>query len=136
MTPNEAITKVIELKPGYEYTASSSQLLDWLNECEGNIYHSLIENYFDQDTPALPVYSFMPTEGDGTLSMNTKMIVPEPYSNLYVHYLAAMMCYWNRENTGYVNAKEQYQNLLNQYMAEYMKTHWHKPMPFIHGRRF
>lgn len=123
MQVTQAINDVLELKQGYEY--KPEQLLGWLNECEQMIWMQLINNYEDEDHAEMPVY--------GETDYTKQLMIPEPFSKLYIHYLEAQMCYWNRETTGFVNAKERYTQYLNAYIAEYIKTHKHKGTPMFKG---
>lgn len=119
----EAINTVLGLKQGYEYT--HEQLLGWLNACEQLIWVQVISHYEQDEYPEMPVY----TAEDST----KQLMIPEPFSRLYVHYLGAQMHYYNRETTGYINEKEQYTNMLTAFIADYMRTHKHKAMPYFKG---
>ena len=123
MQVQEAINTVMDLKQGYEYKFET--LLGWLNTCEQLIWKQVIDHYEQMDYPEMPVY----TNED----LTKQLMIPEPFSRLYIHYLGAQMHYWNRETTGYVNEKEQYTNLLMAFVADYMRTHKHKAMPYFKG---
>ena len=125
MQIKEAIESVLALKPGYEYTKDSVELKNWLNDCDQMIWKQLISHYKQNEYPEMPDYTDKPN--------TTELMVPEPYSRLYIHYLAGQISYWNRETTGYINEKEQYTALLNAFIAEYMRMHEHKPMPYFKG---
>lgn len=114
MKINEAISKALVYKEGYEY--GFEQMFGWLVTCEQMLWDQFISRY--SDAQERPHY-------DPVADGNTELLVPDPYSELYIHYLAGQMCYLNRETTGYVNAKEQYEAMLHRYMALYMRNHSH-----------
>ena len=124
MTIGDAINKTLEYKEGYEY--KYEQLMGWLNTCEKMIWECIIKHYQRDDMPEKPEYNTSTPE-------TTVLIVPEPFSDLYVHYLCAQMCYWNRETTGYINAKEQYEALLNAFQADYMEKYPHICNTYVKG---
>ena len=52
-----------------------------------------------------------------------ELLVPHPWDELYVHYLAAMTYYTNGAYDRYNNAMMMYNNGLNQYRKFYRRTH-------------
>ena len=120
MTINEAMLEAEELLQGYEYTPA--QTLKWLNECEQRVWGEVLQHYEIEGLEKPPVYS-------DTLNGNQQLLVPDPYSKLYVHYIAAQYYYWNREYTGYANAREQYNGLLSDFAGTITRNYKHKSNP-------
>ena len=120
MTINEAMSAAKDFLQGYEYT--DTQAFKWLNECEQHVWEDVLKHYDIEGMERPPAYD-LNTDGNMVLS------VPEPYSMLYVHYIAAQHYYWNREYTGYANAREQYNGLLNDFAGKVTREHKHKANP-------
>ena len=88
MTIRRLIDKVQEEKPN---TFTEGKLLEYINEIEYETAEQLAEDFEPY------------TNVD-----NTELLVPEPYSRLYVSYVKAMIDYANEEYASYQLNQEQH----------------------------
>lgn len=89
MTITRLIDKVQEEKPN---TFTDAKLLEYINEIEYETAEQLAVEYFEPYTTV----------------DNTELLVPEPYSRLYVSYVKAMIDYANEEYASYQLNQEQH----------------------------
>lgn len=103
MTILEALEQVRELKPN-QY--SDEVLVGWLSELDGRLWQNVFCHYEDGHEAGCP----MPYTAE---DMERVLLVPHPYTELYVTYLCAKVDYLNAEyeryNNGIIlfNAQEQ-----------------------------
>lgn len=109
MTIQEAITKIDNLKPN---AYKQPQKLDWLSAVDGRVFYEILGNGKDSEWKQ---YS------DDT-DVSTKLLIPDPYSDLYIYYMGAMVDYWNGEFTKYNNAMVQFNEAFESYGKEYSRT--------------
>lgn len=115
MTIQAAIDLIDSLKPNM---FSDQQKVAWLSELDGMIWREVIKTHegypagidlvgYDQDT-----------------EMDTVLLAPEPYSDLYKHWLASRMDVSNRDNQEYtkdmVLFNNAWQTLCNYWNRAYM----------------
>lgn len=115
MTIQAAIDLIDSLKPNM---FSDQQKVAWLSELDGMIWREVIKTHegyhagidfagYDQDT-----------------EMDTVLLAPEPYSDLYKHWLASRMDVSNRDNNEYakdmVLFNNAFQTLCNYWNRTYM----------------
>lgn len=121
MTIYQAITQVDELRcNGYP----PSRKVAWLSQLDGKIVRCVLDHHegvsgafsgYDKDTP-----------------MDRELLVEEPFSELYIYYLEAQICYADGEIGDYNNAIARFQQLFSDYIAYYNQNHpWRQ-----RGRRF
>lgn len=92
MTLNEAISRMDDLKAN-AYTREEK--IGWLSMADAMVA-SLIENQFPGAQP-------FPGYGAST-PMGTVLKVPEPFSDLYFHWMSAQMDLYNGEYTRFNNS--------------------------------
>lgn len=68
---------------------------------------------------------------DPEVDMDRVLIAPEPYSNLYVKYLAAQVDYYNGEIPRYKNSMARFNEALDMYAAWYNRNHMPRQDNFI-----
>ena len=108
MTIQEAIARIDDLKPNaYDVPHKMS----WLSEVDGKIYNEVI-SYHDDDTTWQP-YDVTTTE----------LIAKEPYSELYIYYMAAMIDYWNGDTQRYNNDMQMFNDAYRGFTDNYIKKH-------------
>ena len=90
----EAIRQTDELKPN-QY--SDEQKIRWLSELDGKIVKELIDAKSGEKSTVFEGYN----EDTDT---NTELLVPEPYSNLYVLWLMSKIDFFNAEYDRYNNS--------------------------------
>lgn len=141
MTIEEAKAQLTALKPNY---ATDSQIVLWLSNLDEDIWQNiisrhddtaLVEEYDDDgelitDMPDPTPYEMVEGEGEDTLP-DVTLLVPEPYSELYLHFLAAQIDYWNGEITRYNNSMAKYNEKYDDYMAWFNRTYMQKQDNYI-----
>lgn len=115
MTLQQAIHLADTLYPN---AYSRAEKIRWLSSVEGLLYHRVYRGHegapgtfqeFTQNTP-----------------LSTQLSVPEPFSDLYTHYLQGQMLYASGEIQGYNNAMA----LFNRQSSDYWRYYhaFHKPL--------
>lgn len=108
MTISEAISQVDELRPN---TYSAGQKIRWLRRCESMIVRTVLCRQEQQ-----------PEVFGDNADMDTVLMVPEPWDELYVHWLEAQMHYANGEYDRYNNAIGMFTDFLTGYRGEIART--------------
>lgn len=120
MTIMEAITRIDAIKPN---TYRQPEKISWLSTVDGIIMREIIETH----------------EGDSTVEFNgytentpltQELLVPDPYSELYLYYLESKIDYWNGETKRFNNSAEMFNKAFSDYAKYYNRTHMPK------GRKF
>ena len=117
MTIAEALAGIDALKPN-QFT--EAQKLGWLNELDGMVRIELVQTHeqpagqpdwepYDSDTP-----------------QTTELLVPFPYDQIYLYWLAAKIDYFNLEYDKYANDSQLYNNAYQTYSDYYTRTHMPK----------
>ena len=114
MNLGEALAGIKSIKPS-QY--DDEQLVRWLGDMDAKVYRDTICHY--EDAPAAPV-RYSVDEPDAAL------MIPEPYSDVYIKWLGAQIDYCNAEFDRYNNAMVMYNVLLGDYLNDYNRTHTHK----------
>lgn len=130
MTVGSAITKIATLKP---HTHSDDTLAGWLSDVDKTFWAEVITLYentaADGDMPEPDVYQAPAEEGEGgdpPAVEDTELLIPAPYDELYVHYLAAQIDFWNGEYGRYNNAMAMFNSKRGDYVNLYNRTHTSK----------
>lgn len=108
----EAIRQTDELKPN-QY--SDEQKIRWLAELDGKIVKELIDAKSGEKSTAFEGYN----EDTDT---NTELLVPEPYSNLYVLWLMSKIDFFNAEYDRYNNSAMAFNEAYEGYWGYYSRT--------------
>ena len=119
MTVGEAIARIRALKPN---PYPDEQLVGLLYGLDLSLCHELLGWH---EAPPQP-----PAQGSGGLPIppydiqqpDRPLLVPDPYSELYGHYLAAQIDYLNGETTRYNNAMVRYNTALSTYADHVNRT--------------
>lgn len=91
MTIQAAIDKLDTLKPN---VITHQQKVAWLSDLDGLIWREVFLTHED-----IPDINF---EGyDQDVDPSTTLLAPDPYTDVYQHYMAAQMDIAHRENTEY-----------------------------------
>ncbi len=98
MTLQEAIAKIDDLKPN-QYKVPHK--ISWISDIDGRVYHEIIKKHKDYECENCADKEWSPY--DENTDMSLKLLIDDPYSNIYLHYMAAMIDYWNGEFTRYNN---------------------------------
>ena len=122
MTIAEAISKVDALKPN---TYSKEYKVAWLSTLDARVKKQVINAHEYSDT--IFFYGY-----DSTADMETELLVPAPYDEMYLRWLEAQIDYHNSEDDRYNNAIMLFNNAYDGYKKFYTRTH----MPLSKGNRF
>ena len=122
MTIAEVISKVDALKPN-NYTPEDK--IDWLSTLDARVKSQIIDEH--HHCGAIHFYGY-----DGVVDMDTELLVPAPYDEMYLRWVEAMIDYHNSEDDRYNNAIILFNNAYEGFKRHYARTH----MPISHGNRF
>ena len=122
MEIREIIERVDRLKPNM---IDEEQKIRWLSEVDGQVWHEIITQH-----EGAPMEEF--TGYTDTTPPQTKLLVPFPYDNLYIHYLSAQIDLYNQELGKYNNDSQLYNTALKNYSDWY--TAHHMPLGRKHWR--
>lgn len=116
MTIIEAITEVDSLVPGNGVSESDKRR--WLSRFDGTVKRDVLDTH-EGDAVEFDGYT------DDTPD-DTVLLVGEPYADVYVFLLEAMVHYINGEMDRYNNAMTQHINQYEAYKKWYNRTHMPK----------
>lgn len=122
MTIAEVISKVDALKPN---TYSPEDKVDWLSTLDARVKSQIIDAHESDE----PIYFY---GYDSVGDMDTELLVPAPYDEMYLRWLEAMIDYHNSEDGHYNNSITLFNNAYEGYKKHYTRTH----MPISKGSRF
>lgn len=114
------ILKAIKLVDGLIHnTYSQQEKVRWLSSVDTTVKQQLIDTH--EDPPDIVFNGY-----DADTSLDTELLVPEPYDSLYPHWLEAQIHYYNGEYGKYNQAYAMYSAELKAYANEYNRTHMPK----------
>lgn len=137
MKISEAKAQLAALMPNY---ATDAQIVLWLSNLDRKIWHEIVKwlentaivEEYDEDGNLI---TDMPEPGPYALDEgaipDVTLIVPEPYSELYISYLAAQIDYWNGEIGRYNNNMAQYNTTYADFAAAMTRTHMPKQNNYV-----
>lgn len=122
MTIAEAISQVDALKPN---TYTQEDKVGWLSTLDARVKKQVINAHEYNDT--IFFYGY-----DSVADMETELLVPAPYDEMYLRWLEAQIDYHNSEDERYNNAIMLFNNAYDGYKKYYTRNH----MPLEKGKRF
>jgi hypothetical protein len=122
MTIAEAIKRTDGL---IHNTYSQEQKVQWLSHVDSTVKNHLIDTHEDPPKNAFEGY-------DPAAPLDTVLLVPEPYSDLYVRWLEAQIHYYNGEYGKYNQALAMYNAAFGAYVNHYNRTHMPKGQHFCY----
>lgn len=122
MTIIGAITRVDTVKPN---TYSQMDKVKWLSELDGIIKAEIIDTHEGGEDVAFSGYTEY-------TDLDTKLLVPAPYDEVYIRYLEMQIDYANNEYGKYNNSMMMYNSAFAAFEKHYNRDH----MPISRGRRF
>lgn len=122
MTIAEVISKVDALKPN---TYKQKDKIGWLSDLDARVKIKIIDAHERRD----PVYFY---GYDEETDLDTELLVPKPYDEMYLRWLEAMIDYHNSDDDRYNNAIILFNNAYEGFKKHYTRTH----MPISRGKRF
>ena len=121
-TINEVLSYIDSVKPN---RFSKEQKIAWLSTLDHDIKRKIIDTHEGGESVTFNGY------GDETPA-NTELLMPEPYSEAYAHWLSAQMDLYSGELTRYNNSIGLFNTVYSEFENEYIRTH--KPKGY--GKRF
>lgn len=106
-------------------TYSQEEKVQWLSMVDASVKEQLIDTHEDPPETLFEGY-------DPGTPFETVLLVPEPYSDLYIRWLEAQIHYYNGEYDKYNQALSMYNAALGAYVNHYNRTH----MPKGHHFRY
>lgn len=119
MTIIEAINRIDSLKPN-NYTIEDK--LKWLSTLDGIIKKEIIDTHEGSETISFEGY-------DVDTALDTILLVPAPYDDVYVKWLEAQIDYTNGETPKYNNSMIAYNTAYSTFARHYNRTHMPKGKP-------
>lgn len=100
-------------------TYTQEEKVQWLSYVDATVKEQLIDTH--EDPPEVIFESY-----DAYTPMDTVLLVPEPYADLYPRWLEAQIHYYNAEYGKYNQAIAMYNAALKAYTSHYNRTHMPK----------
>lgn len=113
MTIIEAINKIDTLKPN-SYTQTDK--IKWLSNLDGIIKKEIIDTHEGSENVTFSGY-------DVDTALDTVLLVPTPYDDIYVKWLEAQIDYANGETPKYNNSMIMYNTAYSAFERYYNRTH-------------
>lgn len=112
----EAITQIDSLKHN---TYSEVEKIGWLNRLDGMVKRLIIDTHEGGEDVAFSGY-------DANTDLQTEMLVPSPFDEMYIRWLEAQIDYANGEYDKYNNSILMYQTVYDGYANYYRRNHMPK----------
>lgn len=122
MTLAEAISKVDTLKPN---TYTTEDKIGWLSNLDTRIKTQIIDQH--EHCHCTVFYGY-----DSQMDLETELLAPAPYDDMYLRWLEAMIDYHNSDDDRYNNAIVLFNASYEGFKKHYTRTH----MPISKGNRF
>ena len=113
MTISEALEKCDNLKPN---VFSAKDKIGWLSILDGTIKKEIIDTHEGYENIEFTGY-------DTKTPLDTVLLVPEPYSDIYIMWLFTQIDFNNAEFGRYNNSIVMYNNAYTFYASWYNRTH-------------
>ena len=122
MTINEAITQVDTLKPNQ---ITDEIKVRWISVLEGKIIDEIILTHEMSEVVEFTGYSID--------DMDTDLIVPDTYADVYIYYLEAMIDETNNESARYASSMQMFNNAWQDFANFYNRNNkpLGKPLKFF-----
>ena len=122
MRINEAINRLDSLKFN---TYSQEDKVGWLSRLDNMVKKQIIDAHEGAESVSFVGYT-------ADTPMDTILLVPAPYDEVYLRWMEAQIDYHNGEYDKYNNAIIMFNTAFEAYQSHYNSTH----KPVSHGRRF
>ena len=113
MTIIEAITRVDALKHN---TYTQSDKVQWLSRMDWMVKKHIIDTHEGTDKVTFTGY-------DNNTDLQTELLVPAPYDEVYLRWMEAQIDYHNGEYGKYNNAVDMFTTSYEAYQNYYNRTH-------------
>ena len=121
MTLSKVISRIDEMKP---ITYTHEQKIEWLSELDARIKAEIIDTHEGGEN--------VPFDGYDEKDTETELLVPSPFTEVYIYWLEAKIDYANSEIGRYNNSIANFNTSFNSY-ANYYNRH---NMPLTQKLRF
>ena len=118
----EAINSLDALKSN---TYTQSDKIVWLSRLDSMVKKQVVDTHEGAEAVAFTGY-------DDSTDLNTVLLVPEPYDEMYLRWMEAQIDYHNGEYGKYNNAIIMFNTVFDAYKCYYNATH----KPVSRGKRF
>lgn len=118
MTIMEAINRIDALKPN---VMPQIEKIKWLNTLDGMIKTKIIDTH--EGSVDFSGY-------DENTRLDTVLLVPSPFDDIYLYWLEAKIDYWSGETARYNNSVAMYNAAYSAYEKYYNRTHVAKGKKF------
>ena len=98
----EALNAIDDIYPN---TCTTEEKVGWLSTLDEKVKKSIIDTHEGGDNVVFERYT-------ADTSLDTELLIPSPYTDVYLYWLQAKIDYWNGET-------KRYNNSISQYNAEY-----------------
>ena len=116
----EAINRIDSLKHN---TYDKSDKVEWLSRLDSMVKKHIIDTHEGDDEVTFTGYD------DGT-DLQTELLVPAPYDEVYLRWMDAQIDYHNGEYDKYNNAIDMFNTAYEGYQNYYNRTHMPKGKKF------
>lgn len=120
MTIMQALGKIDSLKHN---TYSQSDKVDWLNRLDGMVKAQIIDTHEGSEEILFPGY-------DGSTSLDTVLLVPAPFDEMYLRWLEAQINYHNGEISQYNESITMFNSVWTNFANWYNRKHMPKGSSF------
>jgi hypothetical protein len=108
-------------------------MIKWISNLEERIIHEVIETHelHEGEQPGREDPDGKPSEfhAYSEEDKDVELLVPDPYSELYVYYIFSMIDFHNGETDRYSNSMIMYNNAYSNWFNHYNRTHMPKGVP-------
>ena len=115
----EAINRIDSLKHN---TYTQSDKVEWLSRLDAMVKKNIIDTHEGDEVDF--------TGYDDSTDLQTELLIPEPYSEVYLRWMEAQIDYYNGEYNKYNNAIDMFNTAYNGYQNYYNRTHMPKGTQF------
>ncbi len=122
MTIMEAIYRADAQKPN---VYPQEEKIRWLSALDGVVKKEIIDTHEGGEDVVFKAY-------DNLSDLNTELLIPAPYDEVYIHWIEMHVDYANAEFGKYNNSKAMYSTALLAYEKYYNRTHKPIPKKFLH----
>ena len=116
MTIIEAINNIDSFKPN---TYTQADKIKWLSTLDGIVKKEIIDTHEGTESVAFDGYEV-------DTALDTVLLVPAPYDDIYLKWLEAQIDYTNGDTQKYENSMTMYNNTYSTFQRHYNRTHMPK----------
>ena len=120
MTIIEAINRIDSFKPN---TYIQTDKIKWLSNLDGIIKAEIIDTHEGSEAVIFNGY-------DTDTALDTVLLVPAPYDDIYLKWLEAQIDYVNGDTAKYNNSMTMYNSAYSAFARYYNRTHMPKGKSF------